>query len=231
MDHPTAADPTVARAERSRLRQHLHRHPEDLEARAALAANHRAAGHADQAGRWGLLVPGASTSAERQAFATWVVRTGATDRGKLLKILFVPRRRWLTGVDPTGEIVEFEHLVDREHRRHLRGATTVSDDLAGLAYLIVPTALIGALVGVNFSVITLFFGGPAADPEQPAWFPTTWGRIWTDIGFGTLVAYGVVVIVRIVVLIVRLPSTLRSRRWFDRRSRGRSSHHGAAPED
>ena len=230
MQQPTAADPTAARAERSRLRQHLHRHPEDLEARAALAANHRVAGHADQAGRWGLLVPGASTSAERQAFATWVVRTGATDRGQLLKILFVPRRRWLSEVDPTGEIVEFEHLVEREHRRHVRGMTTVADDLASFVHLVVPTALIGALVGVNFSVITLFFGGPAADPTQPAWFPTTWGRIWADIGYGTLVAYGVAVVVRIVVLIVRLPSTLRSRRWFDRSRRSRSSRHGSTPE-
>jgi hypothetical protein len=228
VDHPTEADLAAMRVERSRLRQHLHHHPADREARAALAANHRAAGHADQAGRWGLLVPGASTSAERQAFARWAVRTGATDRGRLLKILFVPRRRWLTELDSTGEVVEFEHLVEREGRRLMRGTTTVADDAFGTLMLAVPTALAGVLVGVDASVVAAFFGGPSDELGQPPWVPTTWAELWVGVGMGTLCAYGAVIVIRLIVLAVRLPSTRRARRWFAERIRRDEGHTGTS---
>ena len=53
---------------RRRLRDRLRVRPTDLAARRLLAQLYRADGYRDQAGRWGYLVPGVTTGAERNAF-------------------------------------------------------------------------------------------------------------------------------------------------------------------
>jgi len=57
--------PAVAR---ERLKSRLVEVPWSLPARELLAQAQRADGHPEEAGRWGFLVEGASTSAERAAF-------------------------------------------------------------------------------------------------------------------------------------------------------------------
>jgi hypothetical protein len=50
------------------LKSRLRAHPEELDVRRELAEAYRALGHADQAGRFGLLVPGWSSQVEQDAF-------------------------------------------------------------------------------------------------------------------------------------------------------------------
>jgi hypothetical protein len=170
------------RIERSRLRQHLHHHPADREARAALAANHRTAGHPDQAGRWGLLVPGCSTPAERRAFAAWVARTGEIDRARVLRLLFVPRRAYSRELDPGDELGGIEQMLAQERRLHYVETDTdtgewLSNTTAGLVGLVV---LFGLLGGTASTVIALT-GGPGTPPLD-----TTWASLWSAVSGGSL---------------------------------------------
>jgi hypothetical protein len=50
------------------LKSQLRAHPEELDVRRELAEAYRALGHSDQAGRFGLLIPGWSSQAEHDAF-------------------------------------------------------------------------------------------------------------------------------------------------------------------
>ena len=50
------------------LKSQLRAHPEELDVRRELAGAYRSLGHADQAGRFGLLIPGWSSQAEHDAF-------------------------------------------------------------------------------------------------------------------------------------------------------------------
>jgi hypothetical protein len=220
VDHPTEADLAAMRIERSRLRQHLHHHPADREARAALAANHRTAGHPDQAGRWGLLVPGCSTPAERRAFAAWVARTGEIDRARVLRLLFVPRRAYSRELDPGDELGGIEQVLAQERRLHYVETDTdtgewLSNTVAGLVGLVV---LFGLLGGTASTVIALT-GGPGTPPLD-----TTWASPWSGFGGITAVVMVTLGLASATALAVRLR---RRRRRLARRA-ARSARVAAA---
>jgi len=225
---PAAAASTEAR---SRLRQRIHRDPGDTAARAELAPLHRDAGHADQAGRWGLLVPGWTTPAERRAFAVWVVRSGRDDRSQVLRLLSIPSSTSESPgpLDPDGSRLGFALLLEEERERHRRATTTDPLEwLVATPLLIVPALAAGVLVGSVFSVVTLASGGPHDDPGQPAWFPSSWAEIGIDIGLLTLAGWAFAMVASVVVLATRMPAVLRHRSRLRRRARShaRRAAHG-----
>jgi len=224
-----ALDPgerTAARAARGRLRQRLHREPGDLAAREELARLHRAAGQPDQAGRWGLLVPGLATAAEKQAFAVWTARTaepGGSDHDRLLRLLFVPRTFTAAEVDPAGALPEFEVLLRRETRRHTRAATTsVGGWLADTAAGAVGATLLGALVGGAASA-TYAIGEATDSPlvRTSSW--PSWTELWVAVAVLTLGLVVTVVVGSMITLAVRLPDVLRHRERRARRRRARGA--------
>ena len=155
----TAGSATASKEARSRLRQRIHRDPGDTAARAELAQLHRDAGHADQAGRWGLLVPGWTTPAERRAFAVWVVRSGRDDRSQVLRLLSIPSSTSESPgpLDPDGSRLGFALLLEEERERHRRATTTDPLEwLVATPLLIVPALAAGLLVGSIFSVVAYF---------------------------------------------------------------------------
>jgi hypothetical protein len=90
------------------LRERVTVEPESTEARRALADLYRELGHPDQAGRWGLLVPGYTTETERLLFARMIVagRASSSRVSDLLKVeshAVVPQ--------------EFENLLAAERAR------------------------------------------------------------------------------------------------------------------
>ena len=220
----TSGSATASKEERSRLRQRIHRDPGDTAARAELAQLHRDAGHADQAGRWGLLVPGWTTPAERRAFAVWVVRSGRHDSDHVLRLLSVPQsRRASPGpLDPERALRHFALVVAEELRVHrLATETDPVGWLLATPLLIVPAVVVGALVGALFSGITLVSGGPLDEPGQPDWFPTSWGEIWLDVGLGTAVLAVVAMLLSVAALLPRVPAVRHHRAHLRRRDRDR----------
>ncbi|WP_314101879.1 DUF6584 family protein [uncultured Frigoribacterium sp.] len=239
MPEPLPHDPSesagsarASKEARSRLRQRIHRDPGDTAARAELAQLHRDAGHADQAGRWGLLVPGWTTPAERRALAVWIVRSGRHDRSQVLRLLSIPSSRSETpgALDPAGARLQLLFLVEEELVR-LRKETSTHPVvwLRETPLLVVPAVLIGAAVGSVFSGITLAFGGPHDEPAQPTWFPSSWAEIWTDVGLLTLAGWVLAMAASVVVLATRMPAVLRHRSRLRRRERSRA--HRAARHD
>lgn len=102
------------REERWELRARIGADPSAVEARRMLAESYRSTGHLDQAGRWGLLVPGWTTAEERQLFARMVTRTGSPTVGRVRRLLLLPNGSSIADFDPEGLYDGFPELLERE---------------------------------------------------------------------------------------------------------------------
>jgi hypothetical protein len=78
------------------LKSRLRAHPEELDVRRELAEAYRALGHADQAGRFGLLVPGWSSQAEHDAFIHAFI-TPEIGEMRVEQLVVLPRKAALPG--------------------------------------------------------------------------------------------------------------------------------------
>lgn len=204
---------------RGPLRERLHRDAGDLDARAALAGLHRAAGHADQAGRWALLVPGMATAAEKQAFIDWIVRSGEADRDRLLRLLFVPRTFSAAEVDPAGVLPGFVDQLRRDASTYARASSTsirgwIADTAVGVAAVVVLGAVVGGAASAAHAV-ALATG--SAVLEWGIW-PDSWAGLWTATGVLTLGLAAIVTLWSAAALAAQLPEVITDRRRRARRS-------------
>lgn len=95
------------RAARRRLQSYLVNRPDSLDARLMLVELYRQEGHLDEAGRWGYLIGGAATEAERRAFEHRGVRWAGVN------LVLLQLRKTLPVVDPSGYgQLEFTRLTE-----------------------------------------------------------------------------------------------------------------------
>ncbi|MCM6762761.1 hypothetical protein NB037_10075 [Rathayibacter sp. ZW T2_19] len=154
------------RRERERLRARLVRKPLDLAVRTELAASYRADDHLDQAGRWGLLVPGGTTELERRLFARTVARTGDPTRERVQRLILLPEGH--LGAEEQA-LVAFDQLLEEERvalerertpePRRADGLTRQLDSAAGI--MLGALGFLAALTAVLASV-NAFLGGADA---------------------------------------------------------------------
>jgi len=109
----------AARRERDDLLARLRRDPGSLEATSATRGVVTAStGIVDQAGRWGMLVPGASSELERRLFARSIVRTGEATPERVRRLLLLPAPGALIDRDDLNELDELifveQQLLDVE---------------------------------------------------------------------------------------------------------------------
>ncbi|MDY0912311.1 hypothetical protein [Rathayibacter festucae] len=116
MDRAAAEERRRLRARRNELRERIAREPLDLEAREGLAETYRDEGYDDQAGRWGVLIPGWTSARERELFVKVVIRTGSASSQRLRKLLLLPADHSLTGGDLGELAAAFEEAAEREVR-------------------------------------------------------------------------------------------------------------------
>lgn len=137
--------------------------PDDLNSRAALAASYRAEGYDDQAGRWGLLVPGGSTEHERALFARVVAKTGDASLERARHLLMLPIDFDLTALDLEGDFASFPETLRAEAQRGRSKPVREPLSALELVLLLIITALVGlASTAVAFSV-ALITGASRAD--------------------------------------------------------------------
>lgn len=134
------------REERWELRARIGADPGDVETRRLLAESYRATGHLDQAGRWGLLVPGWTTAEERQLFARMVTRTGSPTAARVRRLLLLPTGSSIADHDPEGLYAGFPELLERELAEP-EGESGTRWFAAAMVFLVV-------------TIICLFLSGP-----------------------------------------------------------------------
>ncbi|PPH44033.1 hypothetical protein C5D09_14345 [Rathayibacter sp. AY1C9] len=118
MDRAEADERRRLRARRSELRSRIDADPLALEARQLLAQTYRDEGYDDQAGRWGVLVPGWTTARERRLFVAVMERTGASTEERLRRLLALPPESPLDLGDLGELIADFEAEQAEVERPH-----------------------------------------------------------------------------------------------------------------
>ncbi|KIU03066.1 hypothetical protein SZ60_07320 [Frigoribacterium sp. MEB024] len=183
-------------------------------------------GQLDQAGRWGLLVPGLATSAEKQAFAVWMARTqepGEPEHDRLLRLLFVPRTFSALVIDPADAILQFEAQLQREIRRHGRASTTNLVTWFGNTLMgILGAILIGTLLGGALAATHALGIATESPLLRMSFWPKTRTELWVKTAFLTLGLIAMVIVGSMITLTVRLPGVIRYRTRQARRLKKRN---------
>jgi hypothetical protein len=149
------------RDERAALRNRIAASPTDVSARTTLAESYRAEGYLDQAGRWGLLVPGGSTENERRLFARVVSRTGESTLARVRRLLLVPEDSPMDEFDPDGLLPGFAEIL-REETAAVRVTgprrITPRADAGETALLFVVILVLGFAIEGVITFVSLLFG-------------------------------------------------------------------------
>jgi hypothetical protein len=130
------------------LRARLRAHPDEVDVRQELAEMYRTMGHPDQAGRWGSLIPGWSTRAEKNAFIHAFI-TPDIDEQRVEQLVAMPRGTTL----PPG----IEKLV-RPPNRHYRRFRNLATEMETTARLMAFGVLIVAVATMVVTTIEAFVG-------------------------------------------------------------------------
>jgi hypothetical protein len=134
------------------LKTRLHGHRDELDVRQELAEAYRKLGHPDQAGRWGLLVPGWSSDEERDAFIRAFITPGIAER-RVEQLVAMPRDAALPG--------GFEALV-KPTGRFYRLFRPFGEDMEATARVMGVGVVIVAAVTMAITTTVAFIGGEDA---------------------------------------------------------------------
>jgi hypothetical protein len=130
------------------LKSRLRAHPEELDVRRELAEAYRGLGHADQAGRFGLLIPGWSSQVEQEAFIHAFI---APEIGEMRveQLVILPRGAALPG--------GIEALV-KPPGRFYRKFRPFAEDMEATAWILRSGVVIVALGAMIVTNIVAFIG-------------------------------------------------------------------------
>lgn len=151
------------------LRTHARREPGRTEYRLALVETYRAAGHPDQAARWGASVPGVATDHERVLLAR-IARRASDERALRTSLALPSVPPELIALLPTAR--------DRRRRATERWAGELVPAIGVLGLM----SGVGLAVGIVVTLVQAFIGGRA---QQFAQF-TAWFGLGAVAGVGTL---------------------------------------------
>ena len=168
-DALAAFDRGDRRAAWDSLKVHARREPERTEYRRALVETYRAAGHPDQAARWGASVPGVATDRERVLLAR-IARRASSERALRAHLALPSVPPELIGLLPTA----------RDQRR--RATERWADELVPAIAIVGLMSGVGLAVGIVVTLVQAFIGGRAQEFAQF----TAWFGLGAVAGVGTL---------------------------------------------
>jgi hypothetical protein len=130
------------------LKARLRAHPDEMDVRRELAEAYRAIGHPDQAGRFGLLIPGWSSQAEHDAFIH-AFMTPDIGEMRVEQLVILPRGAALPG--------GVEALV-KPPGRFYRKFRPFAEDMEATAWILRSGVVIVALGAMIVTTIVAFIG-------------------------------------------------------------------------